>query len=212
MILMSHPRSGSNWFQSSLVDIKPVYTELFSSDAITRENREEKLYRNISTPAKFNMVKHSKNKCFKIHFSDIIRTPRLNDQLYLIENIQQIDDLYLLTRRDVKSTLVSLCVALYNNWNFTGQDTLLTNQFELTEEEIVGFYDIIFGSIDRLKDRFNFKEEFIYEDLVNGTQQPLTLTWDSSKSKYEKRNSMSYIHLIKNWDKVEGWLDQLPQR
>ncbi len=210
MILLSHPRSGSNWFMSGLTEYTYTPLEIFGTEEIKKHYRpDEYVFKNISMKARLAMAKIDKKKFFKIQFCDIDRNSDLSARNYLIENLQKMDNLYLLTRRDVKKTLISLAVGFKNGWNFHGDNNNLVNKFSLTIMDLLLYYELSYGALDRYKDYFNFKEKFIYEDLISGQQVPQTLGWDPSKSQIKERNSMNYIHLIENWDQVETWIEEL---
>jgi len=207
MMLLCHPRSGSNWFLSCLVDKPYSPIEIFT----TGYGSPGYLFKTISVTAKLSMVRNDKNKFFKTHFCDIERMPSSYEKEVLIDGLQKME-MYLLTRNDVKRSIVSFAIALHNNWNFLNNHDQLQRTFRLTEEQILFYYDLLYASIDRLQGLFNFKEQFVYEDLINGVQQPASFKWDKNKSTLTERKSMNYLHLIENWDQVEGWIDQLPQR
>ncbi len=200
-VLLCHPRSGSNWFFSCLVDIPFTQQEVFGAWNLR--------YKDISPSAIFSMMS-STNKFYKVHFFDIHKTADLDRRQAIIDGLQT-KELYFLTRRNVKKAIVSFAIAL-NNKNFLRSPILLIDSFTLTEKDIVDYYDSLYGSIDRYKHLFNFKEEFVYEDLIDGIQRPQNFNWDPTHSRIKERVSMNYLHLIKNWDQVEGWIDQLPKR
>lgn len=211
MILLSHLRSGSSWFLSGFEKQSFTNEEIFSTDLYNKPTRKEYLYRSVSMSARLAMVRISPNKIFKIHFSDIDRTQNLLDKSMLIEALKKEERTYLLFRRDIKKSIVSFAIAYNNNWNFHGDNRLLTKKFSLTQKDIGSYYDLIYGSMFRLRDHFKFKEQLVYEDLVSGSQQPATLDWNPNRSKLVERCSICYTHLIDNWPDVEVWINRLPK-
>lgn len=198
--LLCHPRSGSNWFFECLTDIKYSQGEYFGPWYST--------YQNIRPSAIFKMMDNTK-KFYKVHFMEISRTKDESRREAIIEGLQQ-RELYFLERKDVKSAIVSFLIAL-KNVNFIGPVDSLQS-LTLTEQDVINAYDGIYGSIDKYKSLFKFKEEFTYEDLIDGSQHPKSFAWDKSNAKISKRNSIELVHLIKNWDKAETWIDNLPKR
>lgn len=208
MILLSHPRSGSEWFLSGLTDIKYSTWEIFGR-LNTIPGTREYVFRNISVEAKISMLKHAMpNRADKIHFDNIDYQMNLPTWNKLYE-VLKTKELYSLRRRDERATILSFLIAWYNDYNFHGSTANLIKKFKVNKTDFLKFYDLIIVKPKKLKNLFEFKEEFIYEDLVEGKQIPKTLNWNPSKSSIRKRGSEDYYNLIANYDEICSWIDEI---
>jgi len=210
MILISHQRSGSEWFLHGLHDIKYGKWEILGDlDRIVGTNFTQ--FNIIPMSARLAMLRTCPpNKAHKIHFSNLLAR-RENPQEWdsIIEVLQARNDVYLLTRRNVRRTLISFMIARFNNLNFHQSSALLTSSFTIDRDYLEKWYHLLHTAADEICPLFTFKEEFILEDLLDGSQVPQTLKWSADHSTIKERGSVNFVHLITNYEEVVGWMDEM---
>lgn len=209
MILITHQRSGSEWFLHGLTDVKYNGWEILGDmDRIVGTSFTQ--FQNISIDARLMMLRTSpKTRAHKIHFSNLRRESEGARWDTLLRTLQGRDDLYLLTRTNTREVLISFMVAMKNNMNFHESKTRLTNSFSITREELERWYKFLGPDAEWAKSLFTFKEQFTYEGLLDGTEVPTTIAWDPASSKVQRRGSTDFIHLIQNYDEVLRWMDEI---
>jgi hypothetical protein len=219
MILFSQPRSGTEWFLRGLTDYRYVGWELFNQVHQIPGTGEYDLYGKISFETKISMLRSgaNNNKSFKIHYYDLKREMQKNTWPVLNEAIQ-LHDHYKITRNNIKEVMVSNLLAIYNNHNFHNRilssnqvihDHNLSETGVIDKFHVVELFDQVYNNTKEMSPIFDYKETFVYEDLLNGINLPKTLKWDPSKSLMTKRGSMQMVNLITNKDQVLKWIDEL---
>lgn len=218
MILISHPRSGSDWFLRGLLDFDFSRTEIFSrlNAKVVRppdgDFTDESPFKTVSFNAKLLMLKHMPiTRCQKIHLwdlSDQIMNKENTRSAELIQILKGRPDLYFLSRRNIRAQIVSHFVARVNNNNFHGESSELTLTGEVQYSDFFEFYRTL-SDTAWVKNAFKIREHFVFEDLLSGEQIPNTVRWDPSKSDVQRRGSMSYKSSILNFDQLVSWMDDL---
>ena len=213
MILLTHPRSGSEWFLTSLPKNQYGKWEPFGTlNSVPGSPENMQGGGSISFDAKIKLLAKAaiSNRAIKIHFCDIHREMQNDTWPVLLEAINK-HDLYFLVRNSIKETLISYLIAEWNDFNFHGSTHLLNKTFRIEKDKIPYYYNLIYGNTYAHKDTFQYKEQFIYEDLIDRKNTPTTLNWNPSVSPYKRRGSMRYIKLIENYEEVLIWIDELIQ-
>lgn len=205
MLLLTHPRSGSEWFLSSLPNIKYSGIEFGGLSYLLTPQLME-IDKEI-TIFKYRTLVRS----HKVFFSYLDFRKKTNPDKWdeLVAAINKRDDLYLLSRRNCREAILSFYIGYNNNNNFHNSTSTLTTKFLISKAGLATYFDLVYSKKEWVKQLFSFKEEFFYEDLVNGTQTPQTLTYDPSISTVQPRNSSEYYNLIQNFDEVISWMDEL---
>jgi len=209
MILMTHPRSGSEWLLTSLSNVSYAGWELFGYQNYIDDHRYAP-FRNLSFDAKLNLLKRLKfDSAHKIHFSDLSRLKQNNFEVdKLISILNSRTDLYLLRRKNIKASILSCLIALKNSLNFHNCDHLLTQKFKAEKTLVDQLIAAIYYDTEKYFNMFKYQEELYYEDLIDNKNISKTLKIDFSKSLIKKRNSVLYYDLIENFDEVNSWIDQ----
>ncbi len=209
MILITHQRSGSEWFLYGLEDIKYHGWEILGDmDRIVGTSFSQ--FQNISTSARINMLKSApKTRAHKIHFSNLRRESSGSYWPAILKVLQERDDVYLLTRQNTRAALISFMIALKNRMNFHESSASLTTRFTVTRDELVRWYAYLGTDVNWARQFLAFKEEFTYEGLLGGTEAPSTVKWNAATSRVQRRGSADFIHLITNYNEVVGWMDEL---
>ena len=209
MILITHQRSGSEWFLHGLTEVKYHKWEILGDfDRFVGTSIPK--FQNISTSARIQMLDAvPKNRAHKIHFSNLRRESQGEHWETLLNVLQKRDDLYLLTRKNTREALFSFMIALKNNLNFHESKLHLTTSFTITHEELKLWYKYLGSDVTWVKSLFNFKEEFTYEDLLSKAQHPTTVAWDANQSHVHRRGSSDFNHLVQNYDEVQMWMNEL---
>ena len=209
MILITHQRSGSEWFLHGLTDVKYNGWEILGDmDRIVGTSFTQ--FQNISDAARLQMIKSTPpTRAHKVHFSNLRRESEGPNWEAVLSTLQGRDDLYLLTRQNTRRVLISFMIAMKNGMNFHESVEKLTTPFSVTQEELARWYQFLGPDAEWARSLFDFREEFVYEDLVSGAQVPQTISWDSQRSKVQQRGSIDFVHLIQNYDDVIQWMDEL---
>lgn len=209
MILITHQRSGSEWFLYGLTEVKYNGWEIIGDmDRIVGTSLSQ--FQGISIAARIEMLRTSPpSRAHKIHFSNLRRKSDEPHWGNLYNVLRDRDDLYLLTRRNTREVLVSFMVAMKNNMNFHESKSRLTSPFSITREELQRWYQFLGPDVEWARSMFKFREEFTYEGLLAGSESPSTIAWSADHSKIQRRGSTDFIHLIQNYDEMLHWMDQL---
>ena len=218
MILISHQRSGSEWFLRGLIDQRYNGWEIFGDlENLTIDHEK---FKNISFDARLAMLKAMPNgNAHKIHISQLTKIclgkwPPIDPKIHqnapsLVKHLASRNDLYLLRRRNIRETMISFMVSKYNKFNFHGSPNRLTEPFTIPYHDLIDWYRSFTSEFEWAEKAFKYKERFWYEDLLDGSQVPTTVRWSGSRSGLVKRNSTQYTHLIQNFDEVQNWMDDL---
>jgi hypothetical protein len=211
MILFSHPRSGTEWFLGGLLDYKYGMWEMFNDLNDLEGTVEYEYWSKISFNAKLTMLKvgAKTNKSFKIHFVDLHREMQ-KDTWPLLKQVIDLHEKYLLTRNNVKESILSALLSRYNDNNYHRSNDLKRTGI-VSKKDVEYFYKIIYEDTQKLINEFDYKEHFIYENLLSKSQIPQTIRWDPSKSNVQQRFSINKINLIDNKEEVLCWIDELIQ-
>lgn len=208
MILLCHQRSGSEWFLSSMRNVKYGHAELLCGLSLV--TGEKSLFDGISLKAKINMLKHMpENVAHKIFISNMIRLRNDDSYSQLCETLRQRSDLYFLERRNVRETIISFAIAVANDMNFHGGVANISKSFRLRKNHIEFLFAMLYTDGQMLRKDFEFKEGFVYEDLLSGAQIPTSIELVPSKSTIKIRGSKNFLSLIENIDEVRTWMDEL---
>ena len=211
MILFSNPRSGTEWFLTGLIDYQYIGWELFNKVNDIPGTREHASFGNISFNTKIHMLQlgAETNKSFKIHFHDL-HDQMQKDTWPVLYDAIKLHDHYKLTRNNRLEAVVSGLLAKYNNHNYHNHHSLGKTGI-INRSEVEWFFNIMYKGTNNITSLFDYKETFVYEDLINNKQIPQSLGWDPSLSPIIKRNSMSMLNLIENKNEVLSWIIELIQ-
>jgi hypothetical protein len=217
MILISHQRSGSEWFLGGLVDHTYNGWEIFGDMENLTVNFSK--FKSIGFDARFAMLKTMPaNKVHKLHVVQIMQIcaghwPYHRDAearaAEFVKFLKEHNSLYILKRRNIRAALISFMIAKYNQYNFHQDPAKLQTPFRITHADIFRWNRSFTADFDWVENSLPIQETFIYEDLLAGSQVPSTLNWDSSRSKIVKRGSLKYLELVQNLDEVQEWMDIL---
>jgi hypothetical protein len=210
VILVTHPRAGSEWF---LDNLKTSYGswEMFSGTNWIVGATPPVKFPEISVKAKLAMLKSlpsSRSHKIQLWALEWATTgPEADATLAIIEHLKTRDDVYLLRRKNTQLAIVSLNMAIQNYYNYHRSNDDLVKPFEITRAEVqegkYHMYDV-FSKGPQL----NYRETFWYEDLLAG-QNPSTLEFDRTKSKRQIRNSVQRQNLLLNAAQVKEWMAEL---
>jgi hypothetical protein len=211
MILFSHPRAGTEWFLRGLVDYHYCHWEMFNPINQIPGTVENRSWGTITFASKIRMLRvgATTDKSFKIHFYDLARE-MTNDTWPVLKEAIDLHDHYRLTRRDTKAAVISALLAKFNDHNYHRHHFLDKTGIIKKHEVLITFRNIYTDTYDATP-LLNYKEEFIYEDLVDKTYIPKTLNWNPAISNTIQRKSFEMVNLIDNKEEVLGWIDELIQ-
>lgn len=209
MILISHPRSGSDWFLSCL-------KEPFSRSEIFGglNDLDDSPFKAMTPSAKISYLRHMPiGRSQKIHAWDFmhqtvnIMTSAETERFIRVLGSRK--DLYLMRRRNLKAAIRSYLIAVINDRNFHGKDSELTQSRDVTFSEVLLAYQGFESDLALLERTFEYKEIFVFEDLLSGVQVPQTVDFDRSRSEVKERRSAQYCSCIRNYEQFEQWLHLL---
>jgi len=205
MILISHPRSGSEMFMQSLNDVFWVGTEIFCEP--TPQNMS--LWDNRSFSAKMAYLRAMPaSKGQKIHAAQIRTTSTQNNTVELISHLASRDDVYFLRRRNIRKSIVSWFVGYINGHNYHRGYNELVASSAMSFDQFFKTYTWMYHDMIWAENTFKYAEKFVFEDLLDG-QRPKTLRLDFNLAKTVQRDSFKLRHLITNFDEVVGWMDTM---
>lgn len=204
MILVTHPRSGSEWFFDCLQDSKFVRWEIFGDLGRATDNQLK--MPQLSVNAKMSMVKSnppSKSHKFMLYrfWGDV------EPSHPLVDHMMSRNDVVLLRRRNTRAAIISMMVAANNGLNFHYDPKLLTKSFKIEKDRIEVWAYRMHWIFEDPKLALKYSEALWYEDLLAG-QKPQTVKFDGTASLRPIRNS-SKLNLVTNIDQVDGWFNEL---
>ncbi len=203
MILITHPRCGSEWFLKGLPHHRYSGWEILG-----RLNRivgtSEPVFRSIPLSTRVFMLENRPpNHAHKLHTHDVRRAYGTPYWDRISKAISKYDDTYLLYRRNARQAAVSYWVATLNNLNYHQENELL-KPCTITQQHLNTFFFEFYQELEWVKSLFNFKEVFVYEDLVSGVQVPTTVEWNPAESPVQRRDTAGrFRHLVTNLDEVQ---------
>ena len=203
LVILSHPRSGSTWFQSCF----PQYncTEAFNIRYMGMYGQDDKLqFAFRSQPFPASPEETTKLIAERIQVISKIAVPKsLRVHIAQVENIigdwieQQNATIVTISRRDKLATFKSLCVALQHQ-KFIGH--LPVNSVRINvDERIKKIYYAIYYVPDaakRILDTHDVKH-FYFEDL-------LSYGLDSNNPHVVEQNTKEIV--IENWEEILNYL------
>jgi len=203
MILISHPRSGSEFFIRST-----PYP--YSGLELLNENHTDtiKKQEGLSFGARFQILKSSTEcwqKIHAVHLRQLCEKQMLAPKI--MAHLRERDDLYLLQRRDMRKSIVSEWIALSNNQNYHGDPKLLTEKRSLPFSIFMNLVQAHYIDTKWIENVFDYRESFVFEDLLNGAA-PSTLQWNPALSTTVQRDSWK-LNLVPNIEQVSEWCDTL---
>lgn len=222
MILLTHPRSGSEWFLHGLTDVRYGGWELFSElqRPVAREGALTASFKGVSFDAKLTMLRAlpttRAHKVFASHlvqaaegFPHALYAPPEPRAPELLATLKRRPDVYLLRRRNVRAAVLSLLIGYHNGHNYHGATAGLTTPFTVAYHELFHWTRSFTVDLDWAAALLPVQEALVYEDLLTGSQVPCTVAWDGAASPVRPRDSSRYYHLVRNLDEVNGWFDGL---
>lgn len=207
MILISHPRAGSEWFLRSLVGFTHAKSEIFSHT--TEDPVQKSPFQGMKFGPKLMFLKHMQpHQCQKIHGCHIREQANVQPRAHeIMQHLKTRTDLYFLERRNMRKAMISGFCALASNGNFHDDPADLVP----TEMSYKNFMNLVTSYyLDTLwiKQALPYVEMFYFEDLLAG-QQPKTLSLDHAKSDTIKRDTFARRELVTNFDQVIQWMDDI---
>jgi hypothetical protein len=210
VILVTHPRSGSEWFLDNLSS-SYNYWEMFSGWNWAVGSSPRLKFPEISVKAKLTMLKTLPDtRSHKIHLWSLDKAAagaEADATQEVIEHLKTRDDVYLLRRKNTQLAIVSLFIGMRNDYNYHRSNDELVKPFEITREEVQRWKHHMYDVFNE-GPQLNYREMFWYEDLLDG-QNPSTLDFDRSKSTRQIRNSAQRLNLLSNADQVNEWMAEL---
>jgi hypothetical protein len=209
LVIFSHPRSGSTWFQNSLKQYS--LGELFNLN-ITIVSCEENIELNFDKHGyDLNTAEIELQRRFDIfnHFESIkgpvsvkIHTAILNQQM--IDFLKTKDVQYIILDRLSKSdTFWSFLIAWnLHNWH----DEILEKSITVTRQSfdrVIAVMSDINNSSQFVKDNFT-TNTIHYEDLINMSDN----NWFKSTERYKVINGKSKVTIL-NLKEVNDWLSSV---
>jgi len=210
IVIFSHPRSGSTWFQNSLIqynlnELFLLHAEIsgFNSDRISLTYKENISYED---PAKelqrrfdiYNEYASKQSVSVKIH------TASLNKKI--VNFIEQQDTQFVLLERKNKiDTLMSALIAWHTlNWHKKAVPTNLTIKKEIFDS-IINWMKSYKNECMIVKSIFDVKELY-YEDFINYPKSewfnPAEIIIQNAKS----------VTTIDNIDEVNQWISLIEDK
>lgn len=204
MILISHPRAGTEWFFDCIRPNDFVRWEIFGRALYNKHERPLIPSLHMTVDQKAQVIA-SNIGSHKIMLGPLLEEASPNH--FVLDHLRERDDVYLLRRRNVRSAFLSLQIAAYNNFNFHGDNRTITKSFAIKRDAIDRWH---YGMHEVFNEDhgFNYQEQFWYEDLLAG-MLPQTLNFNPNRTQRPRRNSLQYQHLITNLDEVIHWMDEL---
>jgi hypothetical protein len=203
MILITHPRSGSEWFFDCTPETRYTNWEIFSGLSNFTTDGGSRMPA-VSLNAKSAILKNAGTKSYKIMFYQFWQEVPVGHRI--VEELQARDDVYLLRRRNTRAAIISQQTAANNGLNYHGNPDKLTKKFDITRESIVDWAYRMHGVFEEPALRLNYREELWYEDLLAG-RYPLTINFRDTSHR-PIRNSVK-LNLVQNIDQVNAWMDEL---
>jgi len=216
MILLCHPRCGSEFFLRSVPDF--TYTENEVLGALHGLNFDRGWMSRSSFSAKLQELRNKPaDVAMKLPVLHVLQAvegglggtyKREPEAAQLLELLATRSDLYVLQRRNLRAALLSFFIAKQNNLNFHGDPALLTTPFTIAFHELFYFYRV-FDAVEWAARTFNVREHLVLEDLLSGAQVPSTFKFEPTRSPIKRRDSLRFKHLVQNLTEVQRWLDLL---
>lgn len=206
LILITHPRSGSTWFQDKLTQFN--LWELFNLGIKWNHTPDRPLLISTSNQINVNEIPNRIQAFYNYQstkgpVSAKIHLNQLHDGL--VEFIQKNDfELVDLRRKDVKAILVSYVIATVTK-EWVGK--IRTHTITINKED----FDIAVGGLVSSKknnilmhELFPHIKTFYYEDCLSWEPSD----WWKSSSRILKQNAKS-ITTITNVDELDGWINDV---
>lgn len=204
MILVTHPRAGSEWFFDCLLDSRYVCWEIFGGLHLMNDN--ESPMPHLSPGAKELAIRSTpptrSHKIMLYYMWDTI--PHDHS---LIAHLRGRDDVYLLRRRNVRAAIISILVGIHNGLNFHGDHRKLVQPFVATRQSVENWVYRMHHIFSDPAKALTYRETMWYEDLLEG-KLPETLRLDINRSRRPIRRSAS-LGLLQNMEEVNRWMDEL---
>lgn len=196
MILMCHPRSGSEFLLRGL-DLPYSQYEILGTMQ----------YANVPLSKKIAYLKTLEG-AQKIHGFQLRAVMGETLAPVLIDSIRA-HKLYFLEREDKRKSMVSEWIAVRNGMNYHADPKDLTRSGRMVYSEFWALYQSHVMDTLWISAAFPYVERFTYEGLLAG-EQPRTLQFDIAKGNAltTRRNSWE-LGLIQNIDQVNRWMDEL---
>lgn len=208
MILISHQRSGSEFFLHGLHDITYGKWEVLGDmDRIVGTSFTQ--FQSVSFNARLRMIASTPStRAHKIHFSNMRREENTEHWEPLLNVLRARKDLYMLTRRNTRAAIISFMIAKFNNMNFHEGSERLTKSFTIEREYLEKWYQYLGTDASWARELLPIKQELVFEDLLSESQTP-DVPWSAGRSTIKERGSKNFVHLIENYDQVVTWMNEL---
>lgn len=198
MILITHPRCGSEWFFDCVETDYPGW-ELFG-----KQNRSAHLPQTpvLTNAQKLDLLQSNQSQKIMLYALIDEADPAI------MNHLRARDDVYLLRRRNVRASILSLQIAARNDLNFHGDVSKINKPVNITYEMLVRWNHNMNLIFDQDLD-LRYTEQLWYEDLISG-YRPNTLQFDALRSNRPIRHSaFRFKSLVLNLDQVEAWMNEL---
>ncbi len=209
MLLISHPRSGSDWFLRSLVGFTSTRSEIFSH--VNDDPLQQSTFRGRSFSAKLMYLKfmqpHQVQKIHAAHIRDLSQTEARAPEL--VAHLRTRKDLYFIRRQNIRRSIMSGFIAAANGDNYHDDPADLITPAAMEYKVFFNLYTSHYLDMLWAESVFEYKEKFTFEGLLSGAEVPKTVQLDFTKSDTIKRDSYLMKHLVMNYDEVEQWMNDL---
>lgn len=208
MILISHPRSGSDWLLRGAPELGYSRCEIFSH----LNDEQNSTFKGVPFGAKIRYLKAMRigTACQKIHGCQLRQLvqdePRAHE---LITLLRERTDLYFIKRLDMRKSIVSGWIAAANNNNYHYDPKDLTQGGNMSYKELFNLYTAHYLDTLWVEQAFDYVERFTFEGLLSGAEVPHTFVFRPALADSIKRDTYKIKHLITNIDQVQGWMDDL---
>lgn len=202
MILVTHPRSGSEWFFDCLQDSTFVRWEIFGD--LDRQTDTTFPMPTLGLGAKERILRTAPPG--KSHKIMLYRFWDESPPESLVQHLRARQDVYLLRRRNTRAAIISLFVGVNNDLNFHADPTKLNTSFTLTKDQLVRWAYRMHGIFEDPARSLGYKEVLWYEDLLAGNY-PLTLRFENRSTRPIRRSAE--LGLVQNIEQVNEWFNEL---
>jgi hypothetical protein len=185
--MLSHPRSGSTWFMTGLRCPSYLGWEIFDyKQRNPQTDRRPPMYY-LPFERKMQLLQNP-GIAHKIHFIQIANLSRPY-QAKLVEFLQGRNDLYLLTRVNRQAAVISWLIA-YHHGLYHVHQSRLREKFQVTRSEVDSIANVIHITPQEMQTQFQYREQWVYEDLMSGQSRPTTVDWNPTRSRLTETNSV----------------------
>jgi hypothetical protein len=205
MILISHPRSGSELLLRGSTFTYGRF-ELFNE--FNKQTAEK--FKGISFGARFSMLKNQSpqtaQKFHTCHLRHVLETSFLGPDI--LKHLQERDDVYFIERLDKRKAIISEWVAMINGENYHDDMNALKVARSMPFNALIKLHRTHVLDTDFVRPLLTYRETFTMEGLVSGENTPKTFDWKTSRSNTQIRETWRK-GFVPNLDQVSEWMDML---